>query len=152
MTNSQSSITNFLSPNSFTSREPSMPHSIQIPRLGWSMEQGTFVGWLKKSGDNVQPGEPLFTLEGEKAIQEIEAVDAGLLHFDTSNPADGDIVAVGAVIGYLLAVGETAPPIPPCLTPTTPQAQIKSVPPAVGGSGSGPPRSSHDVGQVFNRP
>ena len=89
-----------------------MPQVIQIPRLGWSMEQGTFVGWLKKPGDNVRPGEPLFTLEGEKAIQEIEAVDAGTLHFDATNPADGDIVAVGAVIGYLLAVGETAPPIP----------------------------------------
>ncbi len=89
-----------------------MPHAIQIPRLGWSMEQGTFVGWLKKSSDNVRPGEPLFTLEGEKAIQEIEAVDAGTLHFDASNPAEGDIVAVGAIIGYLLAVGETAPPIP----------------------------------------
>ncbi len=89
-----------------------MPHAIQIPRLGWSMEQGTFVGWLKQSGDNVQPGEPLFTLEGEKAIQEIEAVDAGLLHFDATNPADGDVVAVAAVIGYLLAVGETAPSIP----------------------------------------
>ena len=89
-----------------------MPHAIQIPRLGWSMEQGTFVGWLKKNGDNVQPGEPLFTLEGEKAIQEIEAVDAGTLHFDSTNPAEGEIVAVGAIIGYLLAVGETAPPIP----------------------------------------
>ena len=89
-----------------------MPHPIQIPRLGWSMEQGTFVGWLKNSGDDVQPGESLFTLEGEKAIQEIEAVDAGTLHFDATNPAEGDIVPVGAVIGYLLAVGETAPPIP----------------------------------------
>lgn len=105
-----------------------MPHLIQIPRLGWSMEQGTFVGWLKKMGDNVQPGEPLFTLEGEKAIQEIEAVDAGLLYFDATNPAEGDVVAVGAVIGYLLAVGETAPPIPPRQTPTIPQTQSKSVP------------------------
>lgn len=103
-----------------------MPYAIQIPRLGWSMEQGTFVGWLKKSGDNVQPGEPLFTLEGEKAIQEIEAVDAGTLHIDATNPAEGDIVAVGAVIGYLLAVGETAPPIPPRPTPAAPPPQNQS--------------------------
>lgn len=112
-----------------------MPHSIQIPRLGWSMEQGTFVGWLKQSGDNVQPGEPLFTLEGEKAIQEIEAVDAGTLHFAATNPAEGDIVAVGAVIGYLLAVGETAPPIPPRQTQSTPTPQIATVPCS---PGSGP--------------
>lgn len=92
------------------------------------MEQGTFVGWLKKNGDNVQPGEPLFTLEGEKAIQEIEAVDAGLLHFEATNPADGDVVAVGAVIGYLLAVGESAPPIPPRSAPSAPLPTKESVP------------------------
>lgn len=117
-----------------------MPHAIQIPRLGWSMEQGTFVGWLKKSGEQVHPGDALFTLEGEKAIQEIEAVDAGTLHFDATNPAEGDIVAVGAVIGYLLAVGETAPPIPSRPTP--------SAPPVAGG----PLRSSPNVGQVSNLP
>ena len=105
-----------------------MPHPIQIPRLGWSMEQGTFVGWLKRSGEQVQPGDALFTLEGEKAIQEIEAVDAGTLHFDATNPADGDIVAVGAVIGYLLAIGETAPPVPPRPTPVAPQPNSESVP------------------------
>lgn len=102
------------------------------------MEQGTFVGWLKNYGDAVQPGEPLFTLEGEKAIQEIEAVDAGRLHFDTSHPADGDIVAVGAVIGYLLAVGESAPSIPSRPIPSAPQPPSESILSAAGGLGSGP--------------
>jgi pyruvate dehydrogenase E2 component (dihydrolipoamide acetyltransferase) len=95
-----------------------MPHPIQIPRLGWSMEQGTFVGWLKQNGEAIKPGDALFTLEGEKAIQEIEAIDTGSLHFDPSFPTEGDIVAVGAVIGYLLAAGETAPPIPRRRSPT----------------------------------
>ncbi len=129
-----------------------MPHAIQIPRLGWSMEQGTFVGWLKQLGDSVQPGEPLFTLEGEKAIQEIEAVDAGTLHFDPSNPADGDVVAVGATIGFLLAVGETAPPIPPRPTPTPPQSEAVPRQPA-----SNPPpalirRLSDDRGTAASNP
>lgn len=126
-----------------------MPFAIQIPRLGWSMEQGTFVGWLKQPGDNVKPGEPLFTLEGEKAIQEIEAVDAGILHIDTTNPAEGDIVAVGAIIGYLLAVGETAPPIPPREAPTVPIAQDASVPRP---SGSGSRQPPPVVGHVFDVP
>ncbi len=129
-----------------------MPHPIQIPKLGWSMEQGTFVGWLKQPGDNVRPGEPLFTLEGEKAIQDIESVDAGILHIDAANPAEGDIVAVGAIIGYLLTVGETAPPIPPRQTPPPPTAQDTSVPSAFGGSGSGPRQPSHVVRHVFNVP
>ena len=48
-----------------------MAAPITIPRLGWSMEEGTFVGWLKQSGDSVAVGDPLYELEGEKAMQEI---------------------------------------------------------------------------------
>ena len=44
-----------------------MAIEITVPRLGWTMEEGTFLGWLKQEGDYVRAGEPLFTLEGEKA-------------------------------------------------------------------------------------
>ena len=44
---------------------------ITVPRLGWSMEEGAFVAWHKKDGDFVKAGEPLFSIEGDKAIQEI---------------------------------------------------------------------------------
>ena len=56
-----------------------MAQEIIIPRLGWSMEEGTFVAWLKSEGDFVKRGDALFELEGEKATQEIEAVDEGVL-------------------------------------------------------------------------
>ncbi len=86
-----------------------MAAEIVIPRLGWSMEEGTFIGWLKQEGDLVQAGEPLFELEGEKSVQEIESVDPGILHIPAHAPIKGTVVAVGAVIGYLLADGETPP-------------------------------------------
>ena len=86
-----------------------MAHAIVIPRLGWSMEEGTFVNWLKKDGDRVQRGEAIFELEGEKALQEIEAVDEGILRIPGSGPTKGSIVRVGAVIGYLVAAGESVP-------------------------------------------
>ena len=44
---------------------------IRIPRLGWSMEEGVFSGWLVQPGLVVKSGQALFTLEGEKATQEI---------------------------------------------------------------------------------
>ena len=34
-----------------------MPLPITVPRLGWSMDEGTFVGWLKKDGEKVKVGE-----------------------------------------------------------------------------------------------
>jgi len=86
-----------------------MAHEITIPRLGWSMEEGVFSGWLKKDGDAIRQGDPLFELEGEKAIQEIEAVDAGILRFSANGPQPGSMVKVGAVVGYLVADGESLP-------------------------------------------
>ncbi len=86
-----------------------MAHEIVIPRLGWSMEEGTFISWLKKDGDPVQRGEAIFELEGEKALQEIEAVDEGILRISDTGPVKGSIVKVGAVIGYLVAVGKPTP-------------------------------------------
>src|SRR5436190_1818012 len=47
-----------------------MPIEIIIPRLGWSMEEGNFVNWLKKDGEVVKSGEPLFSLENDKAEPE----------------------------------------------------------------------------------
>lgn len=74
---------------------------ICIPRLGWSMEEGTFIGWLKKSGDIVKVGDPLFELEGEKALQVIEAIDGGILQIDETGPKPGDVLPVGKVIGFI---------------------------------------------------
>ena len=89
--------------------ERRMPFEITIPRLGWSMEEGTFVRWLKQDGEPVKPGEALFELEGEKAAQDVEAVDGGRLHIPASSPKPGTVVAVGSVVGYLLAEGEAIP-------------------------------------------
>ncbi len=86
-----------------------MAIAITVPRLGWSMEEGTFLGWLKQDGDPVKPGEALFTLEGEKAAEEIEALDAGILRLPPDGPKPGDKVLVGQVLAHLVGVGEGAP-------------------------------------------
>ena len=33
-----------------------MPINITLPRLGWSMEEGTFMEWLKRDGDVIKEG------------------------------------------------------------------------------------------------
>ena len=86
-----------------------MPINITLPRLGWSMEEGKFLAWLKQDGDLIKEGEPLFTLESDKAAQEVEAIDSGILHIVPDGPKPGDIIKVGHVLGYLLAEGESAP-------------------------------------------
>ena len=73
------------------------------------MEEGKFLAWLKQDGDFIKEGEPLFTLESDKAAQEVEAIDTGILHIAPDGPQPGDIIKVGHVLGYLLAEGESAP-------------------------------------------
>lgn len=87
-----------------------MSHSITIPRLGWSMEEGVFSEWLKSPGEYVRAGEMIFLLEGEKALQEIESFDSGYLCVPPDAPQPGVTVKVGEVIGFLLAEGESVPP------------------------------------------
>lgn len=86
-----------------------MAKEIRLPRLGWSMEEGRFVGWLKPEGSPVRPGEPLFAVESDKATQEVEATDDGLLKVAPGAPGEGDTVQVGRLLGWLLDEGETAP-------------------------------------------
>jgi pyruvate dehydrogenase E2 component (dihydrolipoamide acetyltransferase) len=86
-----------------------MAHAVTVPRLGWSMEEGTFVRWLKHDGDTVRRGEALFELEGEKALQEIEAVDDGILRILPDAPQAGSVVSVSQILGYLVAEGEPLP-------------------------------------------
>jgi pyruvate/2-oxoglutarate dehydrogenase complex dihydrolipoamide acyltransferase (E2) component len=79
---------------------------IIIPRLGWNMEHGTFLGWLKQDGEPVRAGESLFRLESEKAAEDIECLDAGIVWIAPNGPKEGDTVPVGCVIGYLVRAGE----------------------------------------------
>jgi|688.fasta_scaffold36964_5 pyruvate dehydrogenase E2 component (dihydrolipoamide acetyltransferase) len=86
-----------------------MAIEITLPRLGWSMEEGVFQSWLKKEGDEVQTGEALFVLESDKAAQEVEAADSGILHIPASAPQPGEMTKVGRLLGYLLEPGENPP-------------------------------------------
>lgn len=83
-----------------------MAIEIVMPQLGWTMEEGVFGEWLKQEGDQVEPGDLLFVVETDKATQEVEAFDRGILHIPSHAPQPGTTVPVGAVLAYLLQPGE----------------------------------------------
>jgi len=70
------------------------------------MEEAVFVEWLREDGDEVRAGEPIFSVETDKAVQEIESLDAGILRLASNGPKKGDTVKVGDVLGYLAQEGE----------------------------------------------
>ena len=85
-----------------------MAFDITLPRLGWDMVEGSLGSWLKAEGELVQVGELLFTVEGDKAVQEIEALDSGYLRILPNGPQPGDKVPVGTLLGYLVPKEELA--------------------------------------------
>ena len=86
-----------------------MAIEVTVPRLGWSMDEGVFVEWLKDDGDLVNSGDMLFILEGEKAAEEIESFDSGVLRLLPDGPKPGDVVLVGQVVGFLCEQDEVPP-------------------------------------------
>jgi pyruvate dehydrogenase E2 component (dihydrolipoamide acetyltransferase) len=80
---------------------------VTVPRLGWNMEEGVFAGWLKQDGDTVRPGDPLFSVESDKATEDVETLDGGVLRLPPDGPRVGDKLAVGKVIAYLVQPGES---------------------------------------------
>jgi pyruvate dehydrogenase E2 component (dihydrolipoamide acetyltransferase) len=85
-----------------------MANEVVMPRLGWTMEAGTLVEWLKSDGDEVEAGELLFAVETDKAVQEVEAIDSGILSIPIDTPI-GIEKPVGTTLGFIVAPGETAP-------------------------------------------
>jgi pyruvate dehydrogenase E2 component (dihydrolipoamide acetyltransferase) len=90
-------------------QENEMAFEVFMPRLGWNMEKGSLAEWRKKDGDYVEEGEILFTVESDKAIQEVEALESGVLRILPDSPPPGKEVSVGTLLAYLVKPGESVP-------------------------------------------
>jgi pyruvate/2-oxoglutarate dehydrogenase complex dihydrolipoamide acyltransferase (E2) component len=76
-----------------------MATQILLPKLGFSVSEGTLVEWLIGDGGQVQEGTPLYSLESEKSVQEIESPATGTLRI-LKEP--GASYPVGTVLGEIL--------------------------------------------------
>jgi 2-oxoglutarate dehydrogenase E2 component (dihydrolipoamide succinyltransferase) len=75
-----------------------MPIDVKIPAVGESITSGVVSVWHKKSGDFVNAGDALFTLETDKVSTEIVAEQAGVL--ETKVP-EGQEVKIGEVVAII---------------------------------------------------
>jgi len=123
-----------------------MAIEITVPRLGWSMEEGTFVGWLKADGEFVRAGEMLFTIEGDKAAQDIESFDQGVIRYLPNGPKSGDTVLVGQVLGHLVAQGDSVASAP--LVPTLSVPKLGKMELDRGREGEAPAEPHQEIGSA----
>ena len=78
-----------------------MDNEILIPKLGWSIDEATFVEWYKTNGEYINTGDEIFSVESDKAVQVVESIDSGWLCIDRDIPKEGQLLKCGTVIGYL---------------------------------------------------
>ena len=84
-----------------------MPTEVIMPKVDMVMETGTFVEWLKKEGEHVNKGDPLFVIDTDKAAIEMESPADGILAGVRAKL--NDVIPVTEVIAYILAPGEALP-------------------------------------------
>src|SRR5262249_49704901 len=53
--------------------DAAMSVEVRIPQIGFSTQEGTLTEWLVADGGRVEAGKPLYTLELDKSVQEIES-------------------------------------------------------------------------------
>ncbi|MCD6169696.1 MAG: 2-oxo acid dehydrogenase subunit E2 [Candidatus Latescibacteria bacterium] len=72
---------------------------IIMPKLGETMEEGQIGKWLKKEGERVEKGQPLFEVASDKANFEMESPATGFLRKILYEK--GQTVPVTKTIGYI---------------------------------------------------
>ncbi len=122
-----------------------MATEVIMPQMGFDMQEGTVVRWVKQEGDAVDRGEVVAEIETDKAVVELEAFASGVLRRIVV--AEGTRVPVGQVIAVIATPGEELPDLPPATAPPSPQSPVPSPepppsPPLQGDVPSPPPSPS----------
>ena len=97
-----------------------MATTIEMPKLGNTVEECLLTTWRKHPGDTVAAGDVIAEVETDKATFEVTATADGIL-LDTFYP-EGALVPVFASICAIGAAGETAPDAAPVSGQPTPES------------------------------
>jgi pimeloyl-ACP methyl ester carboxylesterase len=100
-----------------------MAVEIVMPRVDMDMSSGRMGRWHAAEGAHVVKGATLFEIETDKAAMEVDAPASGVLKFVAAS--EGDVLPVGACIGWIVADGEDFVP---------PMANAGAPPPSSGAS------------------
>ena len=78
-----------------------MEKKINMPKLAPEMESGVLCASLKEEGDTVAAGEPLFEIETNKVVNQVEATVSGVLKKQLAE--EGDPVCVDTAVAVVEA-------------------------------------------------
>jgi pyruvate dehydrogenase E2 component (dihydrolipoyllysine-residue acetyltransferase) len=92
-----------------------MAVEVVIPEVGEVGMEVTFVTWYRHEGDEVTKGEPLFQVDTQKTLFDVEAIASGRLLGLRAKP--GELVEPRQVVATILPPGETSEPVPEAVPP-----------------------------------
>ena len=97
-----------------------MAETINMPKLGFDMAEGTLVRWVKKVGETVNKGEVLAEIETDKATVEVESSASGVVRLLLVD--EGAVVPVNTAIAVVGTADEKIEAVAPAKADSNPQA------------------------------
>ena len=82
-----------------TEVEKNMEKQIKMPKLRPEMKSGVLCSWLKEEGDTINVGDPIYEIETDKVVNQIEATESGILRKQLIE--EGDSVDVDAPVAII---------------------------------------------------
>src|SRR5512136_2310622 len=105
-----------------------MAETINMPKLGFDMAEGTLVRWVKQVGENINKGEVLAEIETDKATVEVESSASGVVRRLLVD--EGAVVPVNSAIAIVGTADEEINDQPPV---SREQGSVSSTPSTAGG-------------------
>jgi len=75
-----------------------MATEVLLPKIGFSMNEAVLSEWLADDGAGVTEGQPLYSIESEKSVEEIPAPATGTLKILA---VTGETYPVGMVLAQI---------------------------------------------------
>jgi len=72
---------------------------VLIPNQGLTVQEARIVRWLVEVGSRVRSGQPLFEIETDKVVVEVEAEASGVLDEITAGP--DEVLPLGHCVAWL---------------------------------------------------
>jgi pyruvate/2-oxoglutarate dehydrogenase complex dihydrolipoamide acyltransferase (E2) component len=76
-----------------------MAYEVILPKIGFSMNEGTLAEWLVEDGAEAVEGQPLYSLESDKSTQEVESPATGTLKIIAKTGETYEVGTLLATIG-----------------------------------------------------
>ena len=118
-----------------------MAVEVTMPKFGLTMHEGTIQRFFKAVGESVKAGEPLYEVETEKVLYEVEAAASGTLAATLFD--DGDTVECGVAVAVIAEAGDDLAAIQARYAKAAPQTKAASPASATAANQAAAPAAKH---------